>query len=187
MYRALMTLLAACAPLLLATTVWGQTDGGACGFLDGFRVLRDEIGAERVGECLEHSRAVDGGVEQRTRGGLLVWDEVMNVVAFTDGGRTWVAGPNGIEVRANGERFAWEEEALRAAEAASAAEAAFEVTPRQLARAYVETVRGNTELELEHVYAKAYDMAEERLQRWVREARTALAGLAGSLRVRLGV
>lgn len=182
MYRALVALLVACSPLLLAATVWGETGAEKCGFLDGFRALRDQIGAQRVGECLEHSRPVDGGVEQRTTGGLLVWNAVANVVAFTDGGRTWVAGPNGIEVRENGERFGWEEEALRAAEEAEVA--ALEVTPGQLALAYVETVRGNTELELEHVYAKAYDLAEERLQHWIRDGRDALVELAGSMRAR---
>ena len=41
-------------------------------------------------------------------GGLLVWRKADNFTAFTDGGTTWVNGPNGLQSRPNGERFSWE-------------------------------------------------------------------------------
>src|SRR5688500_3403394 len=114
-------LLTAAAPAVSAQGA--APDGEPCGFIDGFRTFRDAAGAHLVGDCLEHSRATAGGVEQRTTNGLLVWDKTLNIVAFTNGHRTWISGPNGIETRPNTERLAWEEEVLRAAEADAAARA----------------------------------------------------------------
>jgi len=132
-----------------------------CTFSDGFKVLRDQIGAPVAGECLESPHAVESGdVHQRTTGGLLVWSAVTNLAAFTDGAKTWVSGPEGLQIRPNDRLFEWEAEAM--AEAGAAAE----ITPRALALIYVETVRGNTENELEHIYAAAYRMASERLSGW---------------------
>ena len=52
--------------------------------------------------------AANGDLLQQTTGGLLVWRKVDNLVAFTDGARTWVNGPAGLQERANGDRFEWE-------------------------------------------------------------------------------
>ncbi len=80
-----------------------------CQFVLGFKTLRDLIGHDIVGECLEDQRyTANGNSEQQTTGGLLVWRKADNWTAFTDGYRTWVSGPNGLQQRLNTERFPWE-------------------------------------------------------------------------------
>jgi len=80
-----------------------------CEFVLGFATLRDLIGHEIVGECLEDQRyAANGNSEQQTTGGLLVWRKADNWTAFTDGYRTWINGPNGLEQRLNTELLPWE-------------------------------------------------------------------------------
>ena len=85
-----------------------------CGFVLGFAALRASVGTAVVGGCLESERfnPANGNAEQRTTGGLLVWRKVDNWTAFTDGYRTWVSGPAGVELRRNTERFAWESDPL---------------------------------------------------------------------------
>jgi hypothetical protein len=85
-----------------------------CGFALGFKAIVDQIG-DRVGRCLEneHFNVANGNAEQRTaawhgQGGLLVWRKSDNWTGFTDGYRTWVNGPYGLQQRLNTERFAWE-------------------------------------------------------------------------------
>jgi endonuclease YncB( thermonuclease family) len=87
-----------------------------CRFVLGFAALRELLGPEIVGECLENERhnPANGNTEQRTTKGLLVWRKVDNWTAFTDGYRTWVHGPYGVQVRLNSERFPWEADALPA-------------------------------------------------------------------------
>jgi hypothetical protein len=84
-----------------------------CGFQLGFATLRSIVGPQAVGQCLEdeHFNPANGNAEQRTTGGLLVWRKADNWTAFTDGYRTWVNGPAGVQVRLNGERFPWEADA----------------------------------------------------------------------------
>ena len=85
------------------------TIAAECQFVLGFATLRDLIGHEIVGECLEDQRyAANGNSEQQTTGGLLVWRKADNLTAFTDGYRTWINGPNGLEQRLNTERLPWE-------------------------------------------------------------------------------
>ena len=80
-----------------------------CQFVLGFKTLRDLIGHEKVGECLENEHhGPNGDALQRTTGGLLVWRKTDNWTAFTDGYRTWINGPNGLVQRLNTERFPWE-------------------------------------------------------------------------------
>lgn len=87
-----------------------------CEFRLGFAALREALirkeGRDVVGACLEneHHNAVNGDGLQRTTGGLLVWRKSDNWTAFTDGYRTWVNGPHGIERRLNIERFSWEKD-----------------------------------------------------------------------------
>jgi hypothetical protein len=70
----------------------------------GERHMRDLFG-----EPLENERyAANGNSEQRTCNGLLVWRKADNWTAFTDGHRTWVNGPHGVQDRLNTERFPWE-------------------------------------------------------------------------------
>ncbi|MDE2817297.1 MAG: hypothetical protein OXM03_07175 [Chloroflexota bacterium] len=92
--------------LLFATSVGASVD---CQFVLGFKTLRDLVGHETVGECLENEHHdANGDSVQHTTGGLLVWRKQDNRTAFTDGYRTWINGPNGLQQRLNSERFAWE-------------------------------------------------------------------------------
>ena len=80
-----------------------------CQFVLGFNTLRDLIGHDIVGECLEYEHYNEiGDSVQQTTGGLMVWRKADNWTAFTDGYRTWINGPNGLEQRLNTERFPWE-------------------------------------------------------------------------------
>ena len=80
-----------------------------CEFRLGFKTLRDLIGHDIVGECLEneHYNAISDSNQQST-GGLMAWRKADNWTAFTDGYRTWINGPNGLVQRLNTERFSWE-------------------------------------------------------------------------------
>ncbi|MYB75820.1 MAG: hypothetical protein F4X83_01700, partial [Chloroflexi bacterium] len=101
-----IAILFAIALFLLLPTSVAAAD---CQIVLGFKTLRDLIGHDIVGECLEDQRyAANGNSEQQTTGGLLVWRKADNWTAFTDGYRTWINGPNGLEQRLNTERFLWE-------------------------------------------------------------------------------
>jgi len=91
-----------------------------CRFVLGFARLRSLIGAPTVGECVEdeHHNAANGDTLQQTTGGLLVWRKVDNFTAFTNGYRTWVNGPSGVQARLNSQRFSWERDPVRPAETA---------------------------------------------------------------------
>lgn len=78
-------------------------------FVLGFKTLAELI-PDVVGEPLEnehHNPENGDGLQQTTRG-LLVWRKSDNWTAFTDGYRTWINGPNGLQQRLNEERFEWE-------------------------------------------------------------------------------
>ena len=81
----------------------------ACGYQLGFKLIADQIPG-LVGACLEneHANPANGDALQRTTGGLLVWRKADNFTAFTDGYRTWVNGPYGLQQRLNTETFDWE-------------------------------------------------------------------------------
>lgn len=82
---------------------------GSCQFILGFADLRDLLGPELVGECLDNqSAAPNGDALQPTTHGLLVWRKADNWTAFTDGSTTWVNGPEGVQQRLNSERLPWE-------------------------------------------------------------------------------
>ncbi len=87
-----------------------------CQFVLGFASLKaliDEAeGSDKVGDCLEdqHSNPINGDALQQTTGGLMVWRKLDNWTAFTDGHRTWINGPHGLQARLNTEQFAWEGE-----------------------------------------------------------------------------
>ncbi len=100
---------AALLSLILALLASTPATAADCEFRLGFKTLRDLIGHEIVGECLEneHYNAI-GDSNQHTTGGLLAWRKADNWTAFTDGYRTWVNGPDGLQQRLNTERFEWE-------------------------------------------------------------------------------
>lgn len=80
-----------------------------CQFILGFKTLRDLIGHEIVGDCLEKEYWNEiGDSNQQTTGGLMAWRKADNWTAFTDGYRTWINGPNGLVQRLNTDRFQWE-------------------------------------------------------------------------------
>ena len=100
-----------CVALFLgAPSVWAAD----CKFVLGFATLKaliDEAeGPDKVGQCLEneHFNPENGDALQRTTGGLLVWRKADNWTAFTDGYRTWINGPYGLQMRLNTEHFDWE-------------------------------------------------------------------------------
>ena len=80
-----------------------------CQFDLGFATLHNLI-PQIVGQCLEneHHNPVNGDGLQMTTNGLLVWRKADNFTAFTDGFRTWVNGPFGLQTRLNSQRFFWE-------------------------------------------------------------------------------
>ncbi|MGH2371242.1 MAG: hypothetical protein ACRDI2_23960, partial [Chloroflexota bacterium] len=85
-----------------------QAQGAGCQYVLGFLALYQQI-PEVMGECLEdETPAPNGDSLQRTANGLAVYRKADNWTAFTDGYRTWVNGPNGIQQRLNTERFQWE-------------------------------------------------------------------------------
>ena len=91
-----------------------------CEFMLGFFALRSMI-PSTVGDCLvdEHHNPDNGdGLQETTgvnnRGGLMVWRKADNWTAYTDGNRTWINGPLGLQTRLNVERFSWEPDAASA-------------------------------------------------------------------------
>jgi hypothetical protein len=93
-----------------------------CAFVLGFQRLRELVppfaGQPAIGACLENEQHGPAGGEasQRTTawhglGGLLVWRKLDNWTGYTDGHRTWINGPHGLELRLNSERFCWESDA----------------------------------------------------------------------------
>ena len=105
-----LVLISTIAPALAPVSVRATAQ---CEFILGFAALKAAIdqvaGPEKVGACLENEHVVaNGNVEQHTTGGLLVWRQADNWTAFTDGYRTWINGPYGLQVRLNTERFFWE-------------------------------------------------------------------------------
>ena len=95
--------------LVVASLTLASVMAVDCEFVQGFKTLRDLIGHEIVGECLENEYYNENGDStQATTGGLLVWRMADNHTAFTDGNHTWINGPNGLQKRLNTERFPWE-------------------------------------------------------------------------------
>ncbi len=75
----------------------------------GFAALAAQLGPDIVGSPVENEHyAANGDSQQLTTKGLMVWRKADNWTAFTDGFRTWVNGPYGVQERLNSERFPWE-------------------------------------------------------------------------------
>ncbi len=74
----------------------------------GFKALADQVPSV-VGEPLESEQwGANGDSLQQTTTGLMVWRKSDNWTAFTNGSRSWINGPYGVQERSNGERFEWE-------------------------------------------------------------------------------
>lgn len=100
--------------IFMALTAWplaanAQSQNAGCVFVLGFQTLHDLIPAV-VGGCLDNEshNPSNGDALQHTTNGLLVWRKADNFTAFTDGYRTWVNGPFGVQERLNSQRFPWE-------------------------------------------------------------------------------
>ncbi len=106
MRRIMLSLATLCVALfLLAGQGLAQ---GEPEFRMGFKALAEKI-PHLVGEPLENEHyQANGDSLQRTTTGLMVWRKADNVAAFTNGYRSWVTGPSGIQERGNDERFDWE-------------------------------------------------------------------------------
>ncbi|MGI5837153.1 MAG: hypothetical protein ACOX87_11810 [Chloroflexota bacterium] len=90
---------------ILATNAFAQTNPE---FKLGFKALAEQI-PDIVGQPMENENyGPNGDSLQRTSNGLLVWRKADNWTAFTDGYRSWVNGPNGLQERLNDQRFDWE-------------------------------------------------------------------------------
>lgn len=104
----------------LAITTWVASSPPAagaqsCGFVLGFATLRSMI-LDEVGQCVtnvQYDPATGDGLQVTTawhgQGGLMVWRKSDNWTAFTDGYRTWINGPFGLQQRLNSQRFSWEQ------------------------------------------------------------------------------
>ncbi len=98
---------AGAAVLWLLLAMPAQAQAAPCTFILGFATLVQLV--PQAGGCLDNQAfAANGDAQQHSSGGLLVWRKADNWTAFTDGYRTWVNGPNGIQARLNTERFSWE-------------------------------------------------------------------------------
>jgi Cysteine-rich secretory protein family len=95
------------------TTVQPPRGANGCTFVLGFAQLRALVGSA-AGTCTEneHFNPLNGNAEQATTGGMFVWRKADNWTAFTDGYRTWINGPQGLQSRLNVQRFAWESDPL---------------------------------------------------------------------------
>ena len=95
--------------VVLAAQADAVDQPAGCTFVLGFAELRQAIGPDKVGECIEDQYFDgDGDGHQLTTNGELVWRKADNRSAFTDGATTWMIGPNGLQSRSNEDRFAWE-------------------------------------------------------------------------------
>ncbi len=83
-------------------------NAATCSFVGGFKTLHDAL-PNVVGDCTANERHSSSGDSiQPTTRGLLVWRQSDNFTAFTDGFRTWINGPFGIQQRLNTQRYCWE-------------------------------------------------------------------------------
>ena len=96
--------------LPLAATPTPASAQTRCAFVLGFASIRSLIGGTVVGDCREneHFNPANGNAEQAATGGLLVWRKADNWTAFTDGFRSWINGPFGLQQRLNSQRYSWE-------------------------------------------------------------------------------
>jgi predicted metalloprotease len=105
--------------LAIGTDAVPEVRQASCQFRLGFKTIKDTI-PDIVGACLEneHHNPANGDALQQTTKGMLAWRKSDNFTAFTDGHRSWVNGPNGLQSRLNTERFSWENNPASTASAA---------------------------------------------------------------------
>lgn len=75
----------------------------------GFQSIAMNLPLSMVGKALgPETPLANGDVIQLTENGAMFWRKADNWTAYTDGSRTWVMGPYGLQERGNNERFDWE-------------------------------------------------------------------------------
>jgi len=93
---------------VLNVTVASAAAPTNCQFVLGFKTLHNLVPGD-AGDCVTNQVfAANGDAQQTTTRGLMAWRKTDNWTAFTDGYRTWVNGPAGVQQRLNTERFPWE-------------------------------------------------------------------------------
>jgi hypothetical protein len=104
----LVSLLAGLLPApALVVQARGSAQGG-CQYILGFLALYQLI-PDVMGPCVSNETpSPNGDSIQQTANGTAVYRAADNWTAFTDGNRTWINGPMGIQSRLNTERFSWE-------------------------------------------------------------------------------
>jgi len=101
---------------LAAPSAHAQQAG--CQFVLGFKALHD-LNPSDVGECIDNQTSQpNGDAQQHTNKGLMAWRKADNWTAFTNGYKTWINGPSGLQNRLNSDRFPWEKDPPAAAPAA---------------------------------------------------------------------
>jgi hypothetical protein len=95
--------------LIVTLSAAGQpASAQSCTFTLGFKALHHLIPGI-VGDCTsDESHGPNGDGLQETVNGLLVWRAADNWTAFTNGSRTWINGPCGLQDRPNADKFPWE-------------------------------------------------------------------------------
>ena len=79
-----------------------------CEYKLGFADIYNQI-PQIVGPCVTNEMYdAQGNSNQMTANGMMQWRKADNFTAFTDGYRSWVNGPCGLEMRLNSQRFPWE-------------------------------------------------------------------------------
>src|SRR5688572_17872564 len=106
--RRVVAVLAILLGLLPAGPVRAQE---GCQYVLGFLLLNQLIPTV-MGPCVSNETpSPNGDSLQQTVNGLAVYRAADNWTAFTDGFRTWINGPFGVQQRLNTERFPWEPDA----------------------------------------------------------------------------
>jgi uncharacterized protein YkwD len=93
-----------------SAATFGPNAATGCQFVLGFATVANAL-PQQVGGCRDnesHNPQNGDAVQLTTTGGMLVWRKADNWTAFTDGYRSWVNGPHGLQQRLNTQRFTWE-------------------------------------------------------------------------------
>ncbi|MFN8473760.1 MAG: serine protease [Anaerolineae bacterium] len=100
---------AAAIVLLFSMMVVGApAHAQGCQYQLGFAAIYNQI-PDIVGPCkTNETYDPQGNSNQMTANGMMQWRKADNFTAFTDGYRSWVNGPCGLEMRLNTQRFPWE-------------------------------------------------------------------------------
>ena len=89
------------------TVIAAPAASASCGVAPAFVALQQALPAS--GQCAgDEQHLANGDMVQSSTAGMFVFRQTSHTPAFTDGYRTWVLGPLGLQSRLNAERFPWE-------------------------------------------------------------------------------